>query len=222
MPWGKTGGQIITIGLLMLLFFWASYKPPQVAANCSVVISPTLNATDLSLDEPAIYYRNGAMYVVGVVGNTGREAVSMARVEIDFVHTDKGLLNQAVQYFTHLNPGEKKPYRLMVIEEEAVAAIHIRAVDGSAALAHVSPLQVENLLVEEGDGGFIRVAVEVLNRGDADLELAKILLSFIDGGGLLLDSSTYFIKYIAAGAREELSFYCRVAEGWETVRVNFD
>ncbi|MGI6575513.1 MAG: FxLYD domain-containing protein [bacterium] len=192
----------------------------EMGLGIDVVVEPALKP--LFCHQPNIYCRNGCVYVVGEVENTGACSLSWVEVEVEFYGAQEQVLDRQIAYIKHLNSGEKKPYRLLAFEPEPITGVKIRLGEGLTVPEQVLPLVVENLAVSAGPGNFLQLTGQIVNNGSEVIDFVKLTVSFITGTGEIVDSTSFFLSNIPAGGGKGFSFYSQVEAGWTEVSINFD
>ena len=234
MPMGERGAVYLFLFLLFLSMGYSIYLPgealgllglPAAVESFSFGVDGERSAGvswGLVLSEPSLYFKNGWAYVLAEVENGGEDALSHVKVEATFLKESGGVLAREHTYINHLNPGEKKPCRLLTPEVEAIKGVRLALGEGTLAPICSRPLVGEILQVTSGGGGYLHVTGKVSNWGEEGVDLAKVIIQPTGPEGEPLDLGFFFLVDLKPGQEREFTSYCGGGEGYQSLKILFD
>lgn len=227
---GATGFFLILLLLSFLFSYWGKGPGPVasplvlpgVPDNRGEVTAAAAALPGLVAEEPVLYFSHGCACVVGEVMNERKRATAWVRVEAIFRNRRGEIVGQEYTYINHLNPGEKKPYRLLIPEEEAVESVEIAVTPGYPAPEKAVTLVGGDLQISRAKGGFLHITGKVINVGTEELDLVKVIMKFVGTKGEIIDMAFYYLPDLQPGEEREFACYSEEREGWTEVEVLFD
>ncbi|HHW92321.1 MAG TPA: hypothetical protein GX735_06490 [Firmicutes bacterium] len=227
---GATGFFLILLLLSFLFSYWGKGPGPVasplvlpgVLDNRGEVTAAAAALPGLVAEEPVLYFSHGCACVVGEVMNERKRATAWVRVEAIFRNRRGEIVGQEYTYINHLNPGEKKPYRLLLPEEEAVESIEIFIAPGYPAQEKAIPLMGSDLQISRGKGGFLHITGKVTNIGTEELDLVKVILKFTGAEGEIIAMAFHYLPDLQPGEERKFACSSEEREGWTGVEMLFD
>ena len=228
---GGTKKLLLLPFLLLFLFpIWGRVSEPaarlpafpRLLNNQARVATAAAALPGLVAEKPVLFFSRGCVRLVGEVLNDGNQAAAWIRVEAVLRNRRGGAVGQEYTYIKHLNPGERKPYYLLLPEEEAVEGVEIMIASSCPVREKVVTLVGSDLQISRGKGGFLHISGKVTNRGTKGHDLVKVILKFTGREGEIIDMVSHYLSDLEPG--EEREFACSWEErgGWTTVEVLFD
>lgn len=140
----------------------------------------------------------GSTYIVGEVRNDLSDVVQFVQIVGRF-YDSNGLLIDTDFTYTDLDllrPGEKSPFRLIISDESVAQRIdnYTLAVNWDTVFADPAALAAATVLtIQEGehrmnDNGWYEIVGEVVNGGTDDTEFVKVVATFYDETGRVIDT----------------------------------
>jgi hypothetical protein len=203
---------IISLSLLAILAAAAAViitSPTTVQAQAQQQIQlqqppPTTPATAGSngnvsiLSSSQIRSEFGSTYIVGEVRNDLSDVVQFVQIVGRFYDSNDLLIDTDFTYtnLDLLRPGEKSPFRLIISDESVAQRIdnYTLSVNWDPVFADPSAVAAATVLtIQEGeqrinDLGWYEIVGEVVNGGTDDTEFVKVVATFYDETGRVIDT----------------------------------
>jgi hypothetical protein len=140
----------------------------------------------------------GSTYIVGEVRNDLSDVVQFVQIVGRFYDSNDLLIDTDFTYtaLDLLRPGEKSPFRLIISDESVAQRIdnYTLSVNWDPVFADPSAVAAATVLtIQEGeqrinDLGWYEIVGEVVNGGTDDTEFVKVVATFYDETGRVIDT----------------------------------
>jgi hypothetical protein len=164
----------------------------------------------------------GSTYIVGEVRNDLSDVVQFVQIVGRF-YDSSGLLIDTDFTYTELDllrPGEKSPFRLIISDESVAQRIdnYTLGVNWDVVFADPSAVAADTVLtIQEGEQrinefGWFEIVGEVVNGGTDDTEFVKVVATFYDETGRVIDTDFTYTDPTDVPAGQSAPFELTVSD----------
>lgn len=171
--------------------------------------APTVreDGNSFSVEELRLFCSGPAWYLVGRLKNTGQHGAELTLVTWEVGGEDKEVLASAGGYVRFLNPGEIKPFKLMVPLRTDVTWCRLQVTPGFKAKLRPVELQGSAETYADRGAAYISLLGQVSNHGSERQDFIKVMVEFLDECGRLLDVDWAFLNYLDPGQSQSFTVY---------------
>lgn len=157
--------------------------------------------------ELSTFQSGPAWYLVGRIHNKADLAAELTLITWEVGNDDQEVVAAAQVYVRFLNPGESKPFKLMLPYRADITRYRVRLTPGFKARPR--PVQFTATAEPYGDRGpaYISLLGQLTSTGPERLDFVKVLVEFLDESGQLLDVDWAFLNYLDPGETQSFTVY---------------
>ncbi|MGI6128957.1 MAG: hypothetical protein ACOYEO_02535 [bacterium] len=176
---------------------------------------------DFIWEEVRTFCSGPAWYVVGRITNKATYASELTKVSWDVGNDQGQVLASSDGYVQFLNPGESKPFKLMLPFIAEASWYRLKLTPGFAAKPR--PLDLTSCAKPYADRGvaYISLLGQLTNEGPEGQDFIKVMVEFLDDKGRLVDVDWAFINYLGPKESQNFTVYTSRLEAKQW-RICFD
>jgi len=168
-----------------------------------------------------LFQTGPSSHLVGRVKNRSGTGAELILITWEVGTRDKKIAASAGVYIRGLNPGESKPFKLMLPYRPDITRSQVRITPGFKSKPQpVRLVAVTELYADRGQA-YLSLLGHVTNKGGEREDLVKVVVEFLDKDGKLLDVDWAFLNYLDPGASQSFTVYTPRLET-RTWNVYFD
>ncbi|HKM40149.1 MAG TPA: FxLYD domain-containing protein [bacterium] len=187
-------------------------------------LPPTIveSETGIVVEEDLHVFSSGpALYLLGRIRNTTDLASELILVSWETLNKGNEPGASADVYLKRLNPGESKPFKLMLPLGLARFPSQVRVRPGFKAKEQLIHLQATVRPYADRGQAYVSLLGEVTNHGGDSYDFIKVIVEFLDREGKLLDIDWAFLNYLGPGESDSFTVYTSQLKACQW-RVLFD
>jgi hypothetical protein len=210
---------------LFALLVTLSFSYPVTEAMGQLTTPPAQEPTNdgvLILGSSQISTDFGSTYIVGEVRNNLSDVVEYVQIVGSFYDSSGLLIDTDFTYtdLDYLRPAEKSPFKLIISDESVASRIdnYTLSVNWEPVYADASAVAAATVLtIQEGEQrigefGWYEVVGEVVNGGTDSTEYVKVVATFYDEAGQVINTDYTYTDPSDLAAGQSAPFELRVSD----------
>lgn len=193
------------LGLVDVCKLWQ--RQATVEGQEIVLLPGTDHGQDFVWEELRTFSSGPAWYVVGRVKNRALLAAELIKISWEVGGEEGQVLATAEGYIQLLNPGESKPFKLMLPLRPDAAWYRVRLTPGFGAKPRSAQLTASAEPYADRGVAYISLLGQLTNEGQVRQDFIKVMVEFLDEKGRLVDVDWAFINYLDPGESESFTVY---------------
>lgn len=222
-----TNMKSLIIGIMLVLAVVISPAVPVITttAQTATTTPPAQQPTNddvLILGSSQISTDFGSTYIVGEVRNNLSDVVEYVQIVGSFYDSSGLLIDTDFTYtdLDYLRPGERSPFKLIISDESVASRIanYTLSVNWEPVYANASAVAAATVLtIQEGEQrigefGWYEVVGEVVNGGTDSTEYVKVVATFYDEAGQVINTDFTYTDPTDLAAGQSAPFELRVSD----------
>ena len=177
------------------------------------------NSGDYRWDQVRIFHRGSACYLVGRITNLSNYACELTKISWVIENEHGDVLADWDTYIHFLDPGESKPFKLMLPAIPEASLYRLSLTPGFIARARGFQLNAQVCPYADRGVAYISLLGKVVNQGSDRYDFLKIIVEFMDDEDRLLDVDWAFLNYLGPGESKSFTVYTAElgATRWEVI-----